>query len=76
MVGALSPDDAVASGPFATTIRANLQRLTGGDQRDLSLPDVLVAAHTAVYAGQRGWRILATTPTWYGGIDVRVEVLP
>ncbi|WP_055479270.1 hypothetical protein [Sphaerimonospora mesophila] len=66
--GALSPGDAIASGPYAQTIRAR--------HPDAQLPEVLVAAHAVVHATQRGWRIITATPHLYEGIDVRLEVLP
>ncbi|WP_433411591.1 hypothetical protein ACQP1V_23060 [Microtetraspora malaysiensis] len=75
VVGALSPDDAAAAAPITTAIRANLHRNRPGSGEE-GLSEVLVAAHAAVYAARRGWRILTTTPFLYDGLDVRLEILP
>ncbi|WP_066940797.1 hypothetical protein [Microtetraspora fusca] len=75
VVGALSPDDAAAATSVATTIRANLHRHRPGSGEE-GLSEVLVAAHAAVYATRRQWRILTTTPFLYDGLDVRLEILP
>lgn len=75
VTGALSPDDAVAGGPYAQTIMSSLRRHRP-DAADAHLPDVLVAAHAAVHAARRNWRIITATPHLYEGLDVRLEILP
>ncbi|ETK37154.1 hypothetical protein [Microbispora sp. ATCC PTA-5024] len=76
VTGALSPDDAVAGGPYAQAIMASLRRHRPAAAADAQLPEVLVAAHAAVHAVRRGWRIVTTTPYLYEGLDVRLEILP
>ncbi|MEU7695411.1 hypothetical protein OHB01_28765 [Microbispora hainanensis] len=75
VTGALSPGDAVEGGPYAQTIMTSLRRHRPA-AADALLPDVLVAAHAAVHAIRRDWRIITATPYLYEGIDVRLEILP
>ncbi|MEV7803197.1 hypothetical protein AB0O28_09660 [Microbispora sp. NPDC088329] len=75
VTGALSPGDAVEGGPYAQEIMASLRRHRPS-AADALLPDVLVAAHAAVHATRRGWRIITATPYLYEGLDVRLEILP
>ncbi|MBP2704019.1 hypothetical protein JOL79_09385 [Microbispora sp. RL4-1S] len=75
VTGALSPGDAVAGGPYAQAILASLRRHRPSVP-DAELAEVLVAAHAAVLAARRGWRIITTTPYLYEGLDLRIEILP
>ena len=75
VTGALSPDDAVEGGPYAQAIMTSLRRHRPA-AADAHLPDVLVAAHAAVHATRRNWRIITATPYLYEGLDIRLEILP
>jgi hypothetical protein len=75
VTGALSPGDAVDGGPYAQAIMTSLRRHLPS-AADAHLPAVLVAAHAAVHAVRRSWRIITTAPYLYDGLDVRLEILP